>query len=416
MPTTTAATATGSDQDAAPARRALPPAEFTVAASGMKAALAAAGGVVARRSPKPILQNVLIEVDPGGDSAVTGTDLELGVRAALAGVDASAPCRLVLPPGKLREILDRSGAASLTVRTEGGGDNPVAVLTAGRSTFRLPLEDDALYPEVPGFPGDAGAVEVAAADLLKAIRRTAFATDVESTRYALGGCLVEFDPDAGSLALVGTDGRRLARCRVPALAVGTGIGGAKIVVSVALLRLAERLTDAADGAVRFAATGVVPSHPSGLVFRLGRAVAFGRLVEGRFPRYEDVLGMVNPVTRVTAAAAPLLAAVEQSLIATSDTTRSVEFALEPGGLGIPASVTLRAQAADVGQAEVPLDLDAYDGPAAAFSLDSRYVADALRTLPPDEAVGVDVTDDRTAVRFTAGGDYVYVVMPLTRDR
>ena len=50
---------------------------------------------------------------------------------------------------------------------------------------------------------------VAAADLKKLIRRTIFATDVESTRYALGGVLVELT--AESIAMVGTDGRRLAR-------------------------------------------------------------------------------------------------------------------------------------------------------------------------------------------------------------
>ena len=50
---------------------------------------------------------------------------------------------------------------------------------------------------------------IAAADLKKLIRRTIFATDVESTRYALGGVLVELIGE--SIAMVGTDGRRLAR-------------------------------------------------------------------------------------------------------------------------------------------------------------------------------------------------------------
>ena len=55
---------------------------------------------------------------------------------------------------------------------------------------------------------------VAAADLKKLIRRTIFATDVESTRYALGGVLVELT--AESITMVGTDGRRLARMVAPA--------------------------------------------------------------------------------------------------------------------------------------------------------------------------------------------------------
>src|SRR6185312_2437850 len=69
-------------------------------------------------------------------------------------------------------------------------------------------EDPSYYPEVPNFGATAYHV-IAAADLKKLIRRTIFATDVESTRYALGGVLVELT--AESIAMVGTDGRRLAR-------------------------------------------------------------------------------------------------------------------------------------------------------------------------------------------------------------
>ncbi len=40
------------------------------------------------------------------------------------------------------------------------------------------------------------------------VRRTVFATDTESTRYALGGVLLEVDGD--TITAVATDGRRLA--------------------------------------------------------------------------------------------------------------------------------------------------------------------------------------------------------------
>ena len=63
---------------------------------------------------------------------------------------------------------------------------------------------------------------IAAADLKKLIRRTIFATDVESTRYALGGVLVELT--AESITMVGTDGRRLARMSAPAEAENDAAG------------------------------------------------------------------------------------------------------------------------------------------------------------------------------------------------
>ena len=45
------------------------------------------------------------------------------------------------------------------------------------------------------------------------IRRTIFATDNESSRYALGGVLLEMAAD--KIIAVGTDGRRLAKMEVP---------------------------------------------------------------------------------------------------------------------------------------------------------------------------------------------------------
>ena len=45
-----------------------------------------------------------------------------------------------------------------------------------------------------------------------------FATDNESSRYALGGVLLEMTAD--QITAVGTDGRRLARMEAPAKSVG----------------------------------------------------------------------------------------------------------------------------------------------------------------------------------------------------
>ena len=76
-------------------------------------------------------------------------------------------------------------------------------------------------------------------DLKKLIRRTIFATDVESTRYALGGVLIELTVE--SIAMVGTDGRRLARMSAPAEAENNPhTQGGSPVIPVKALKLIER--------------------------------------------------------------------------------------------------------------------------------------------------------------------------------
>ena len=51
------------------------------------------------------------------------------------------------------------------------------------------------------------------------VKRTVFATDPESSRYALGGVLLEMEDT--SVTAVGTDGRRLARME----GTGESVGG-----------------------------------------------------------------------------------------------------------------------------------------------------------------------------------------------
>jgi len=147
-------------------------------------------GVVPARSPKPILQNVkLIAADDG--SVLMGTDLEVGIRYQVLGVKVERPGTVILPKSQVGSILRTSGDPELAIEAE----DDRLVIRGLHSEFTLPVEDANLFPEVPDFAASSYHV-VAAADLKKLIRRTIFATDVETTRYALGGVLVELTAES----------------------------------------------------------------------------------------------------------------------------------------------------------------------------------------------------------------------------
>ena len=176
---------------------------------GLLTAFGLVSGVVPARSPKPILQNVKLIADADEGSVLMGTDLEVGIRHRVLGVKVEQPGAVILPTSQVGSILRTSSDAELAIEAE----DDRLVIRGLHSEFTLPVEDASLFPEVPDFAATSYHV-VAAADLKKLIRRTIFATDVESTRYALGGVLVELT--AESIAMVGTDGRRLARMSAPA--------------------------------------------------------------------------------------------------------------------------------------------------------------------------------------------------------
>ena len=75
------------------------------------------------------------------------------------------------------------------------------------------------------------------------IRRTAFATDAESTRYALGGLLLEFDD--GKITVAATDSRRMAVATAACEKEGNPKAPEKTtVVPTSAMALLERSIDA----------------------------------------------------------------------------------------------------------------------------------------------------------------------------
>ena len=177
---------------------------------GLLTAFGMVSGVVPARSPKPILQNVKLIADADEGSILMATDLEVGIRHRVLGVKVDQPGAVILPTA--RDAVDPRAPAA--TRSSPSRPRTTSCWSAACTPqFSLPGEDPSLYPEVPDFAATSYHV-VAAADLSKLIRRTMFATDVESTRYALGGVLVELT--AESITMVGTDGRRLARMSAPA--------------------------------------------------------------------------------------------------------------------------------------------------------------------------------------------------------
>jgi DNA polymerase-3 subunit beta len=372
--------------------------KITIEVKPFSEALAAVAGIIPSRSPKPILQNFLFRVDPEAGSELMATDLELSIRHRVLGVRADAKTTLVLDPRRFGAWLraTRDEQLDLHVDGEGGG-----VEIRGRSSkFELSTEDPDLFPTLPEWPLTPGHM-VKAADLRRLIRRTAFATDPQSTRYALGGTL--WEREAESLTLIATDGRRLALATAPAETAQWSDPGKQPVVHLKALRLIDRVIDDLDESV----LAVFDGDGRHVFIRTERATIVSRLVEGRFPRYQDVFPG-RPVSSVPFEAGTLLAAVEQASIATSEESRGIDFHFADGRLKV------QSRAADVGAADIEMDV-AFDGKPLTITFDGRYLAEALKTLEPDTPVDLELIDEKTAAVIRTKDGYSYVVMPLTRE-
>ena len=361
------------------------------------AAVQTAAAVVPARSTKPVLANIKLEADARG-AVVSATDLEIGIRADLPGVETLAEGEVLLPSGRLGAILRESAAGTVF---EIQSDGTAVVVKAPRSEFRLPVEDPLEFPSVGGFP-TGPCFEISTPLMRELVRRTVFATDNESSRYALGGVLLELAVDR--VIAVGTDGRRLAKMEGPCQMQGGTAAAAQPIVPARAMQLVERCLGAADAPVHLA---LRPDANEMLVRTAGTTIS-ARLVEGRFPRWRDVFPDRPDAIRVPLVVGPLLAAVRQAAIVTSEQSKGVDFSFEPGCL------VLSGRSAESGESRVELPIE-HAGTAVRIKLDPRFMAEVLRVIDGGSTVTIEITDPQSACVCLTDDGYGYVIMPLAAD-
>ena len=177
-------------------------------------AFSVAASAVPSRTPKDVLRNVFMVVSKNGTELI-GTDQETAIRFAVSGVKTSSAGEALLPTQRVSSILRELQDESFDLAV----DEKSITLKAQSAKFRLSSEDPKEFPPVPQF-SDTDHFRIAAPVFRQMIRRTSFATDTESTRYALGGLLLEFGE--GSVTLAATDSRRLAVATAMCDKVGQG--------------------------------------------------------------------------------------------------------------------------------------------------------------------------------------------------
>ncbi|MFV0443815.1 MAG: DNA polymerase III subunit beta [Planctomycetaceae bacterium] len=359
----------------------------------LAAALQTVSGVVPTRTPKEILKNVKLHLTEGR-ATLLATDSEVGIRCEIADVETDSVGDVLLPTQRINAILREVQEEVILLEVT---EDALWVKT-GRSEFRLSIEDPAEFPDVASFDDDSYFV-VAGRQLRQAIQRTLFATDVESTRYALGGVLVEVSEAA--MALAATDSRRLSVAHAGCSANGEASTSQRPVVPSKAMQLIERSIQEDDQEVHLA------FHANDVLVRSGNSTIYARLVEGRFPKYQDVIPR-DFKTSIEMVAGPFLSAVRQSMIVTNEESRGVDFTFADGNL------TLNSVGADVGTSRVELPIS-YEGDAITITFDPKFVADFLKTLDTSAALTLNLIDSGSAAVFKADGDYTYVVMPLSRD-
>lgn len=363
---------------------------------GLLAACQITSAAIPAKDLKPILKN-LKAVAGEGRWTIIATDLEVGIRLDVQGLQVLETGEAILPAKRLIDILREARDEQLIIEADSGACTVRG--TTSPLEFEMPSEDPAQFPDFPAFTDDRYH-EITAGSLREMVRRTIFATADETARYSMTGVAWELEGDRA--LLIATDGRRLALAEGIATATGghTTRGFTPVVPTKAMTLLERNLQDDPEETVK------VAFRPNDVLFRTGRAVIYSRLVEGRFPDYRAVLPKKSTV-HLTLNAGSFQAAVRQAAIMTEADSKRVTFKFTPEKL------TLTSQGSTSGRSKVELRLGDYSGDPVDINFNPDYLVEMLKVLQPDQSLDVQLSDSTKPALFKAGEQYSYLVMPLT---
>jgi DNA polymerase-3 subunit beta len=346
--------------------------------------------VVPSRTPKPILRCVQITADKK-NVRICATDLEVGINYLVSEVQIEETGEILVPADRLTAIVRESTDEVLLLQAENG----TCKIEGSDSHFTIYGQEPGQYPAVLSFDAQPD-IEIALGNLQAGIGQCLFATAKESTRYALNGVLWEIK--GKKLSLVATDGRRLARCRVSLSSAPTEqVAKTKVIVPAKTMALLDKIGGNEKDIV------MVKLVDNQILFSCANVVISSNLVEGNFPKYEDIIPEDYDKKLVLSTEA-VLSAVRRSALLTSGESRGIKLSVGKN------SLVFSGRTPETGDAQVDMSID-YKAEPIEIGFNPQFLIEALRVIKTAEFEFELGQADRPGL-IKSGANFLYVLMPI----
>jgi DNA polymerase-3 subunit beta len=365
--------------------------KLTVSRETLLSRLTVAVRGASTRSAIQTLSGVLLRVEEGS-AELQATDMELGLRVGIKASD-SAPGTAVVPGRLLLDVVRSLPKEQVTLEYRSSQQDVEVVSGPARFHLRtLPPED---FPKLPDKPAD-GALSVPADAFVDTISRVARAASRDETRPHLTGVLVT--ASGRELRMVATDSYRLS---VKETTLDVELQGSlEANVPARTLQELGRIA-AASGAESIGVT----SLENQVVFTLDDVVLSSRLVEGRFPNYQQLLPE-SYEHELRISRGELLEVVRRvGLLAQKNSPLRLRFS--------EGALDVSAQTPDVGEARESLPVP-FSGEPLEIGFNPEFFRDGLESAESDELVLKLISPLRPGL-IQSGDDgtgFLYLVMPI----
>lgn len=293
--------------------------KFIVSSSVLLKQLSGINGVITTNPVVPILENFLFEINEG-TLTVTASDLQTSMITELE-VESKESGNIAVPAKILLETLKNLPEQPVTFSID--EETYSIEISSDNGRYKLAGENATDFPKVPTVSDDFS-VTMSTDVLASAINNTIFATSNDELRPAMTGVYMNLTET--NTTFVSTDGHRLIRYR--RVDVASDNGNAIIIPRKALTLLKSTLpSENKEVSVEF--------NVSNAFFKFGNIKMICRLIDERFPDYENVIPAENN-NKMVIDRSEFLSSLKRIAIYANKTTHQVRLKITGSELQISA--------------------------------------------------------------------------------
>jgi DNA polymerase III subunit beta len=367
--------------------------KFIVSSSALLKQLQSINGVITNNPVVPILENFLFEINEG-TLTITASDLETSMITEMH-VEAKENGKIAAPARILLDTLKNLPDQPVTFTID--EETYTIELSSANGRYKLSGENATDFPRVPVVKS-SNSIEVPSNLLARAINKTIFAVSTDELRPAMTGIFVQLNEN--NITFVATDGHRLLRYR--RFDVSTG-NTASIIIPRKAFTLLKSTLPAEPTTVR------VEFNTSNAFFSFENIRMVCRLIDERYPDYENVIPVQNP-NKLVIDRHDLLSSVKRISIYSNKTTHQVRLRI--------AGSELHVSAEDLdfsNEANERLSCQ-YDGEDMEIGFNARFLIEMLNNIDSDEVSLELSTPNRAGLLMPSSNDenenILMLVMPV----
>ncbi|TCK86794.1 DNA polymerase-3 subunit beta [Natranaerovirga hydrolytica] len=342
---------------------------------------------VPTRTTLPILECILLDAH-SDELKLISNDLELGIESKVKS-DILQKGQIALNAKIFSDIVKKLPSSKIEITVD---DNFKTTIVCEKSKFNIPGQSGDEFLKLPKIEKN-NYVKISQLELKEMIHQTIFSIAMEETRPVLTGELIEINNK--EFNIVSVDGHRVSiRKSVMDIPFDKNV----VVPGKTLSEISKILSSEEDDVLVYFAD----KH---ILFELENSIVVSRLLEGDFPKYEQIFSK-DYETKIEIDRKDFLDSIDRASLISKDGKKTpIKVNIEDDNLIITSNT-------EIGQAHEEVSI-LKEGKDLEIAFNPKFLMDALRVIE-DEKISIQFTNSLSPciINQINGEDYKYLVLPI----